>query len=145
MLIPYLYPLKKIFDTHANASEAFRAAAYMKGNHVYFGIKTTLRRNLIKSFYAQYGLPDAADLDAVVLNAYQQPQREFHLFGLELLFQQKKQWNKNKIDLFEKLIVQNSWWDSVDFIAVKCVGYFAQKFPEQAASKIALWSESSNM
>lgn len=145
MIIPYLIPLQILFEQNADDSLARQAAAYMKDNNVYYGMMTAIRRELTATFYKENGLPNAEDLNKVVLNAYEQPQREFHLFAIELLYKQKKQWDENKIDLFEKLIVQHSWWDSVDFIAIKCVGHFAQKYPEKAKTKIDLWSNSSNM
>lgn len=145
MIIHYLIPLQILFEQNADERLAERASAYMKDNNVYYGMMTNVRRALIQDFYNQNGLPDAANLDEVVLNAYEQPQREFHLFAIELLYKQKKQWDESKMDLFEKLIVQHSWWDTVDFIAVKCVGHFALKYPEKAKTKIDLWSNSSNM
>jgi 3-methyladenine DNA glycosylase AlkD len=117
----------------------------MKYKNVYYGMMTAARRELTVTFFKENGLPNAEHLNAVVLNAYEQPQREFHLFAIELLYKQKKHWSEKTIDLLEKLIVQHSWWDSVDFIAVKCVGHFALKFPETAKTKIDLWCNSSNM
>ena len=91
MILPYLIPLQTLFEGRANASLATRAAAYMKGNHVYYGMMTPTRRALIESFYNQHSLPDAANLDAIVFNTYAQPQREFHLFVIELLYKQRRQ------------------------------------------------------
>ncbi|MEO8148332.1 MAG: DNA alkylation repair protein [Bacteroidia bacterium] len=142
---PYIIPLSKSFKKSQNESEAARIKAYLKGQFDYFGIKTEKRRELCKRFIEQYGLPDEKDLNEIALNLFNQPQREFHYFAIELLLLFKKQWKVEMIELFEKLILKNSWWDSVDFISISCVGFYSQQFPSEAKKKIGKWNKSKNM
>ena len=44
------------------------------------------------------------------------------------------------LDLFEKLILEKSWWDSVDGIAPNMVGKYAKKFPVLMDNRLASWT-----
>ena len=80
--------------------------AYLKGRFEYFGIKTEMRRELCKKFIKQNGLPDEKDLNEIALDLFNQPQREFHYFAIELVLMFKKQWKAEIVELFEKMILE---------------------------------------
>lgn len=141
----YILPLFISFEKSQNKAEAQRAKAYLKGKFEFFGIKTEKRRTLCKNFINENGLPTYDKLNKIVLDLFQQPQREFHYFAIELLLLFKKQWPSEIIALLEKMIMQNSWWDTVDFISISGVGFYSQQYPDEAKMKIAVWNKSKNM
>lgn len=49
------------------------------------------------------------------------------------------------IKLIEKLIITNSWWDSVDTIAKYLLGGYLQQFPLETLKVIERFSNSKNM
>ena len=49
------------------------------------------------------------------------------------------------IDLYEKLIIQKSWWDSVDGLAATQVGGHFKKYPGLIGEYTAKWMDSGNI
>jgi 3-methyladenine DNA glycosylase AlkD len=64
---------------------------------------------------------------------------------MDLMIKNKRKFVENDIHLLERLITQNSWWDSVDLLAGHLVGVYFQKFPEQRVLFVQRWDESKNM
>jgi len=129
-LHPYLRPLRELFAAHADPAIAAGQKAYMKDRFAFFGIKTTERRSIIRSFLKDHGRPSVEDLPAIIRSAYAQPQREFHYTAMELFTQAGKKLDHVALPLAEEMILQNSWWDTVDHIAVHGVGAILQRQPE---------------
>ena len=49
------------------------------------------------------------------------------------------------IELFEELIVNKSWWDTVDYIASTLVGYYFEKWPKHKNKKAKQWARDKNL
>ncbi|MCB0737299.1 MAG: DNA alkylation repair protein [Bacteroidetes bacterium] len=141
----YLQPLIQAFEKAANAEEAAYMEAYMKGHFKFYGMKTAVRREIQKEFLKEYGLPAVETLEALVFDAYQSAYREVHAFAREVSVKLKKQWPEHFIELFEWMIVHNSWWDSVDSISVDLVANYFKKYPAQMQSLTTKWSVHENM
>ena len=72
-------------------------------------------------------------------------QREFHYFAIDLNRRYIKKIEFEDIHLFEKMIVNNSWWDTVDFIANKLIGTYFKTFPELRIPYTQKWIASNNI
>jgi len=57
----------------------------------------------------------------------------------------KNKYKKEDIQLIEKLIITNSWWDSVDVIAKFILGNYLQEFPMETDAVITRFLNSENM
>ena len=62
-----------------------------------------------------------------------------------MVFKYVKQLEKEDIVLFEYIVTHKSWWDTVDFIAVKLMGAYFKKFPEQRTVYVKKWLASGNI
>ncbi|TAE07534.1 MAG: DNA alkylation repair protein [Bacteroidetes bacterium] len=51
---------------------------------------------------------------------------------------------KRALELVESLIITNSWWDSVDYLAPRIAGKLFSRFPEQIERYTSRWIESDN-
>jgi 3-methyladenine DNA glycosylase AlkD len=49
------------------------------------------------------------------------------------------------ISLYEYMIVNKSWWDSVDFLASNLVGPYLMKYPERITELTGEWMRSENI
>ncbi len=137
--------LRQEFQSSANTSIASQQKAYMQDQFEFFGLKTPVRRELQKSFLVKDYLPNKNELVQLVKTLWKQPERDFQLFGQELVFKYVHQFEKKDIHLLEFMISNKSWWDTVDFIANKLVGAYFKKFPEEIESKISKWIASENI
>lgn len=142
---PYLMPLASLFQENSNDDIAFYMKKYMKGQYDYFGIKAPERRELKKAFLQKYGLPESRLLSEIVRECWALPQREYQYFIMEVLERSTKKAEKERIELYEFMIISKSWWDTVDYIAANLVGTHFLKYPELIKATTEKWMKSGNM
>lgn len=130
---------------NANPKIAFEQKAYMRNQFEYYGIKATERQEIQKPFFIKELLPKKDELDKIVIALWEKPQRDYQYFSQELALNYVKQLEKKDIELFEYMVTHKSWWDNVDFIAVKLIGEYFNKYPEQRVSSIKKWINSNNI
>jgi len=141
----YLKPLSEAFLAHSNEKDAFQMKKYMKGQFDYFGIKSPERRELKKKFLDLHGFPEPDQMEDIVIECWQLPQREYQYFIMEILGRLAKKAEKRKIDLYEYLVESKSWWDTVDYIASNLAGVHFQLYPELIKPYTEKWMDSGNM
>jgi len=133
------------FKKNANPEIAIGQKAYMKNNFDFYGIKTPDRRKIQKPFLVKKYLPPKKDLEKIVKTLWKKPEREYQYFSQELTEKYSKQFDKIDIKLFEFMIINKSWWDTIDFIAPKLVGEYFKLYPEQRNNHIEKWIVSGNI
>ena len=133
------------FEKNANPEIAIGQKAYMKNNFDFYGIKTPDRRKIQKPFLVKKYLPPKKDLEKIVKTLWKKPEREYQYFSQELTEKYSKQFDKSDIELFEFMIINKSWWDTIDFIAPKLVGEYFKLYPEQRNNHIEKWIVSGNI
>ncbi|WP_338768395.1 DNA alkylation repair protein [Bernardetia sp. ABR2-2B] len=141
----YLKTLQSEFKSNSNPKIAAEQKAYMRNQFEYFGIKTPQRRELQKPFLSKDFLPKKPEAFQIIKTLWQKPERDYQLFAQELAFKYKKELEKEDIQLFEFMILNKSWWDTIDFIAPKLVNQYFKLFPKERDFYIEKWLESENM
>lgn len=142
----FILALETAFKQNGNPENAFAMAKYMKNNFPFFGIKTEERRRIFKGIWKENKEEVSANARGIALALYSKPEREFHYCAIEILIRElKRDYKKEDIKLIEKLISDNSWWDSVDTIAKYILGEYLLEFPLETKNVIERFSESENM
>ncbi|MBT5529128.1 MAG: DNA alkylation repair protein [Bacteroidetes bacterium] len=141
----YLKPLIDSFSSNANPEYAVWMEKYMRNQFRFFGLRGPKLKELGKQFINEYGLPPIADYPAIVKQLWDLNEREFQFFALSLMGKMKKQTDASYIDVYEFLITEKSWWDTVDHLAAALVGYHFIRFPEQIIPNTEKWMSSGNM
>lgn len=141
---PYLIEIKKIYAANADVENAKGAKAYLLNQFEFYGIKTPLRRQICKAFYASHPITNHKELTLLVKSCFAEPQRELHYFAIELVGHHKKMWSKKTIPLIEWMITHNSWWDSVDSTNSFVISKYFLQFPEAIEPTTSKWNQSSN-
>lgn len=118
---------------------------YMKDQFPFLGIKTPLRKELMKQFYQQTGLLKEAFHGDFILALWEKDDREYQYAALDYIGRTLKKLGKDDLPLMEKLITTKSWWDTVDMLAQHPVGTIAQAFPEVIPETIEEWAYRENM
>jgi len=144
IIAPYWQPLSEALKEMGSPEIAAGAEKYMRNKYVFFGVKSPERKQLLAEFIQQYGLPKDEDLGKIVLNAWQQPEREFQYVAMELLQKRIKKLPADTLELCETLITEKSWWDTVDFVAPNLVGVLLTNFPAKRDPLIEKWMVSGN-
>lgn len=143
-LHPYLIPLKKHFEAKADVENASKMRAYMKDQFVFYGIKATERRELMKDHRKNEGIPTTEDIPLIVADAWNLAHREYQYFALDLLARNIEDMPKTTIKLVEKCMVKKSWWDTVDMLAIHCAGPLMKGDTELSAKVNEKWIGSKN-
>lgn len=124
---------------HRNEEEALRLSNYMRNQFKYIGIRTPQMRELFKQHVKKHGLPPKEDLHEVITSLWELEEREMQMCGLYLLDLMKKQFTEKDIVLLEYIITSKPWWDTIDHIAKKHVGYYLELFPQRREQIINKW------
>lgn len=133
------------FESNRNKELAGPMAAYMKNHFPFLGIKSPLRKQLLKEHFAEYALPEPKQLFDEVWKLYNLPEREYQYAAIALIEKMKKQLTPDDFPVLQLLIETRSWWDSVDSIAPHFVGQLV-KMDRAYGDKVMLkWSRSDNM
>ena len=141
----YISTLLFEFKANANLKIAAQQKAYLREQFTFYGIKTPARRAIQKPFLIKAHLPPKKNLEGLVRTLWNKPQRECHYFAQELVQKYRKQFDVKDIVLLEYMIENNSWWDTVDFIATKPIKAYFKKFPNQRDVYIEKWLSSGNI
>jgi 3-methyladenine DNA glycosylase AlkD len=141
----FIQTLELELKRNSNAIIAKEQKEYMRNQFEFWGIKTPLRREIQKPFLAKSYLPPKTYLEEIVKALWNKPQREYQFIAQELVFKYTQQFDKNDIALLEFMVTHKSWWDTVDYIAVKLIGAYFIRFPEQLDNYIDKWLASGNI
>ncbi len=144
-MIDFIKRLELEFGKNANPEIAIGQKAYMKNQFEFYGIKTPLRRKIQKQFFVKNNLPSKNVLEKIIKTLWKKPEREYQYFSQELIERYKKQFEEKDIELFEFMITNKSWWDTIDFIAPKLVGEYFKIYPDKRDKHIESWISSENI
>ena len=132
------------FPRHRDVAAAFGAQAYMKGVAPFLGIKAPERRKILREIFRSLPTPTSQELGLTARELWKLPEREYHYAACDLIDFFIECSDKNFLrDHIEFLIVQKSWWDSVDLLGTSAVSPLTEKFP--SVGLMRTWNRSSNM
>ncbi|MDD6407640.1 MAG: DNA alkylation repair protein [Lactobacillus equicursoris] len=128
----YLY-VKKLYEEHADPETAVPMAHYMRDQFRYYGLKSPIRRELVREFLKE---KNKQDLDwAFVDLCFQDDYRELQYVACDYLTRKAKKLQASDLGKIKKLVQTKSWWDTVDSL-IKLVGkIFLKEENKQAVMK----------
>ncbi len=141
----YIETIETEFKKQENPENAANQKKYLKNKFEFFGLTTPQRRAIQKPFLQKEYLPSKNELKDIIIELWQKPQREFQHFALDLSYKYLKKIEKEDMALFEYMIVNKSWWDTVDGVAPKLVAGYFLKFPDQRDDYTEKWLNSGNI
>lgn len=142
----FLSDIQTTLRQNADREAAVPMTAYMKNLFPYLGIRNEKRKGLLKPIWIKHGVEIKTDYRNIALELWKLPEREFHYCAMEILFKEiKNRYEKDDIDLIEKLLTTHSWWDSVDFLAKHMLGNYLLAFPDEIPKVVKRFSDSENM
>lgn len=138
--------LIKELKANSNRETAIPMENYMKNNFPFLGIKTENRRAIFKAVYEKHKPEIKLNYREISWQLYQEKEREIHQCAIDLIQKEiKKKFVIEDIQFIEKLIIKNSWWDSVDTISKYLVGGYLEQFPAETLKVIERFSDAENM
>jgi 3-methyladenine DNA glycosylase AlkD len=140
---PYLVPLKTLLKQKANAAQAGPMKKYMRDQFEYLGVKSPQLKLLFRQVIQEHGLPSLEELDAVLRELWELPEREYQYLAISLMERLEKKLPPNAIKTLEYMIIHKSWWDTVDNIS-HIVGVHFKRYPDVREKYLPKWRASGN-
>jgi 3-methyladenine DNA glycosylase AlkD len=109
--------LRKELTKHADPQVSKDAAAYMRDQFDFLGIKTPLRRELAKDLVGQSNDLSEQELIELCKELWKQPEREFQYIACDVLAKNAKRLSPKYVKRDAPWFIKNkSWWDTVDSV-----------------------------
>ena len=142
----FITNLETAYYKHKNPENAIPMEKYMKNLFSFYGIKAEERKEIFKEVCKANKEELTQNFRKIAWELFNKEFRELHYCCIEILIKNlKNNYQKDDLTLIEKLIVTNSWWDSVDSIAKNILGHYLIEFPEETEKVIERFSNSKNM
>jgi 3-methyladenine DNA glycosylase AlkD len=165
----YIKPLVELFRQNANAENAAPMAKYMKNLFPYLGIKTPKRRELLKQFFKEYGVPEISDIKQIILDLWELPERACWLVGnhfkcfpefikpyTEKWMKSGNMWLQRTVILFQldykektdvELLFKNikKCTDSKEFFIQKAIGWALREYSKTDAATVINFVENNKL
>ncbi len=127
-----------------NPENAQAMSAYMKGHFPFVGVKSPERRAFQKGYFPHWKRVFSRDPFPVARQLWECREREFQYIALDWLRTCSVWKIPGSIAIFEKLILDRSWWDTVDILAANLVGPYLKTYPAELSKWIDRWDRSDN-
>lgn len=141
----YVSQLVQLFEANKNPKNAAPMKRYMRDQFEFYGIKSPLRRELLRQFMIKNGTPSGEELKKTVQLLWENNYREMQYAAMDILEKAARQPDETFLPFLENLILQKSWWDTVDWIAPGGFGRVFQKHPQHIKPVTSRWIKSENI
>lgn len=138
--------IREVYEAQADPDRGEAMSRYMRSLFPFYGIPQPRRQELSKQVILSWGGPLPDDTAKALCRLCFGPaeNREVQYFVNDYLRARAKKLAWSWVALFEELIQQKSWWDSVDFLAPKLAGAVMKRHPEPAKALARQWIASDN-
>ena len=116
--------------SEADSDRAEQMAAYLKGQFECLGVPSPTRKSLQRPLLAAAKTATAEDVIALADRCWRCDEREFRYVATDLLRARAKALAPTDLAHLRRFITSDSWWDTVDALAVHPVGTLVSRFPE---------------
>ena len=142
----FITELENTFAAISNAENALPMAKYMKDLFPFYGIKTDERRAILKSVCKKHQAEIDSNARTIAWELFLKKERELQYCGIEIIMKSlKNNYIIEDIVWIEKLLITNSWWDSVDTISKYILGSYLKQFPTEIATVVQRFSNAENI
>lgn len=98
------------------------AQAYMKTADPFFGVGAVALRGVLRDLYSSHAPRDAAHCRSQIAELWALPEREAKYAAIEWARRFKAHITLDALPLYERMIREGRWWDTVDAIAAHLLG-----------------------
>ncbi len=133
------------FKKNSNKDNSIKMKSYMRNKFEFYGIKALQRRKIFRKVNKELGIIEKRELINFIKKVWNYPQREMQYAGIDMALEFKNDIQKADIKIFEYMIVNKSWWDTVDTVSQKLVGNYLKKFNIYKLDMVRAWLNSDNI
>ena len=103
-MISFPQHIRQVFQNHADPELAKPMQAYMKHLFTFYGLKSPLRRSLMKQTMSLYPKDFLLNVNDIARDLYKDRHRELHYVAIECVDKAQKYWNIHTIELLDVVI-----------------------------------------
>src|SRR5699024_1017874 len=144
-LNPYVQTLVDLYKQHSDTGFAEWSEKYFRKHFEFIGIRTPIRRRVTNQFIKENGLPSKDQLKEIIFSLWSLPEREYQHAALDILKKVKKELTASDMPWLKTLILEKSWWDTVDVLAPQIFGYIFSNDDELIDIYAEQWIEDENI
>jgi 3-methyladenine DNA glycosylase AlkD len=133
------------YKKYKNDENASHMKKYMRNKFDFLGINSIERKNILKEFKKNYGNFKIENFQNDAVDIWNLPEREFQYIYLDFLKSQKKNLKFEHLETLEYMILNKSWWDTVDLMASHLVGEIFKNNEEIINGYQKKWQNSGNI
>jgi 3-methyladenine DNA glycosylase AlkD len=141
----YLAPLVERLHSFRDPQRAEYSRHYLRDQFEFLGIDTKTRRQILWEFIHTKGYPPIQKLQEFSEYLWNLPEREYQHCVVDVLQKQAKKLRKEDISWIGELIVNKSWWDTVDGLSAWICGSYFRQFPDQIKPVTSQWVAGGNL
>lgn len=132
------------FYNNRDENQAKMMSVYMRNKFPFLGLRKPVR-SMFQVPFLKECKKDKAINWYFVKKCYSLPEREFQYLAIDYLITLKKYILPGDMDIIEELILEKSWWDTVDMLAGTIAGELCSKNPDLISNYILKWADSDNI
>jgi len=125
----FIKNLQKKFEQYKDFNIAKKQSAYMKNLFPFLGLQKPIRAEIEKNVFNKNPIFHEKDLYFIIKKLFEMDFREYQYTACNLAYKYRKTFSKDTFFILEYMIRNKAWWDTVDIIAVKLLGFLLEKFP----------------
>ena len=137
--------LEKEFNKNGDFLFAQNQKLYMRNQFDFYGLTAKRRREIQNICIKDHLLSLTNNFEKIIKILWTKKEREYQYCAQELILINAKDFQIKDIKLFEFMIINKPWWDTIDFIAPKILGAYFKLYPEEVKEKIDQWIGSKNI
>jgi 3-methyladenine DNA glycosylase AlkD len=141
----YYSKAKEICKINADSDRAKSMEKYMRNKFNYYGFNAPRRKELVRELIKDYGYPSKELMPEFIQLCWADEYRELQYMAMDILARRLKYIDESYASLFEEMITNKSWWDTVDWIAARGVGPLFMNYPVVKSEYYSKWFKSDNM
>ncbi len=128
-MIDVLSTLESRFMLESSKDRARAQEAYLRDLFPFLGVVKPKINEIAKEVIRLFPQKDEEFLFGIVKSLWKKKEREYHHAAIIIMRSFSKIFSQRAFELYEVMIRENSWWDSVDDVAANLIGPFVQKYP----------------
>ncbi len=133
-LLDRLPELRDDLEAAADPDRAKQMAAYLRDQFAVFGVATPERRSIQKPLLVASAASSQAELLDFAEACWAEDEREFQYVAVDVLRKRAGTLELDDLSRVRGLIVERSWWDTVDPLAIHVVGALVRANAELSRS-----------
>ena len=129
--------IRETLQVNCDEGYARRMKSYMKGKFEFYGLSAGDRRIATKDLIKESRKLSVDHRFQLAEALWQEQYRECHYTAMDILSTIESKIDESYLSRVEKLIVTNSWWDTVDWLASHLVGWICRKTSSESDEQVA--------